>query len=359
MNAWLRELGIFNQRSHEKRIPEAAFRLSQRSDRALAAAPVGDGRLHFVGRARTRRRHACTTQRRASGLASDVAALLLRSASWPGTTPRSAGSAPPSIRSIVSGVRDKLRFLEVVGAFGPRAAAALRRCRDALAGVGRTNTNVDTVPTRGVGRRRARAMTAARHLDARRWHARRGHGIRRRSRTSSAVPRAQRRWHYAEKSSRSRRCASRGRATCSGIASWRSIPLARRRSTTSQCRVPRTGSQTELCRKSGRSSRTPTWSIFIYRDEYYNPETTERPGEADLIIAKHRNGGLGDVPLVFQNEYLRFMNRIADDAMSALRARHLRRLRLRRTTRRRARARPCRCRAQLDQPRAGRARSAR
>ena len=40
--------------------------------------------------------------------------------------------------------------------------------------------------------------------------------------------------------------------------------------------------------------------MFIYRDEYYNPETTERPGEAELIIAKHRNGaprrGPADLP---------------------------------------------------------------
>jgi replicative DNA helicase len=49
--------------------------------------------------------------------------------------------------------------------------------------------------------------------------------------------------------------------------------------------------------------------VFIYRDEYYNPDTTERPGEADLLIAKHRNGALGEVPLVFQNEFVRFMNR--------------------------------------------------
>ena len=33
--------------------------------------------------------------------------------------------------------------------------------------------------------------------------------------------------------------------------------------------------------------------MFIYRDEYYNDES-EREGIADLIISKHRNGGLGD-----------------------------------------------------------------
>ena len=41
--------------------------------------------------------------------------------------------------------------------------------------------------------------------------------------------------------------------------------------------------------------------FFLFRP------TTEKPGEADLIIAKHRNGGLGDIPLTFQNEYPRFL----------------------------------------------------
>ena len=36
--------------------------------------------------------------------------------------------------------------------------------------------------------------------------------------------------------------------------------------------------------------------MFIYREEYYDKES-ERPGEADIIIAKHRNGPVGDVVL--------------------------------------------------------------
>ena len=52
--------------------------------------------------------------------------------------------------------------------------------------------------------------------------------------------------------------------------------------------------------------------MFIYRDEYYNPEhsdhPSERPGEADLIIAKHRNGAIGEVSLSFQHEYPRFLS---------------------------------------------------
>jgi replicative DNA helicase len=60
-------------------------------------------------------------------------------------------------------------------------------------------------------------------------------------------------------------------------------------------------------RESGQIEQDADLVIFIYRDEYYNPETTDRPGEAELLIAKHRNGGLGEVPLTFQNEYPRFL----------------------------------------------------
>jgi replicative DNA helicase len=59
-------------------------------------------------------------------------------------------------------------------------------------------------------------------------------------------------------------------------------------------------------RESGQIEQDADLVMFIYRDEYYN-ENTDRPGEADLIIAKHRNGGLGDIPLTFQGEYPRFL----------------------------------------------------
>ncbi len=61
-------------------------------------------------------------------------------------------------------------------------------------------------------------------------------------------------------------------------------------------------------RESGQIEQDADLVMFIYRDEYYNKETTDRPGEAELIIAKHRNGGLGEVPLTFQSEYPRFLS---------------------------------------------------
>jgi replicative DNA helicase len=52
--------------------------------------------------------------------------------------------------------------------------------------------------------------------------------------------------------------------------------------------------------------------MFIYRDEYYDHES-EREGIADLIVSKHRNGGLGNVELAFQKEFPRFMSYAGDD----------------------------------------------
>jgi replicative DNA helicase len=48
--------------------------------------------------------------------------------------------------------------------------------------------------------------------------------------------------------------------------------------------------------------------VFIYRDEYYNKEESEHQGEAELLVAKHRNGPLGKVVLTFQEQYPKFMN---------------------------------------------------
>jgi replicative DNA helicase len=60
-------------------------------------------------------------------------------------------------------------------------------------------------------------------------------------------------------------------------------------------------------RESGAIEQDSDLVMFIYREEYYQPES-ERPGEADLIISKHRNGPVGDVVLTFQKQYPKFMN---------------------------------------------------
>jgi replicative DNA helicase len=60
-------------------------------------------------------------------------------------------------------------------------------------------------------------------------------------------------------------------------------------------------------RESGQIEQDSDLVMFIYRDEYYNKES-ERPGEADIIVAKHRNGPVGDVTLTFLARYPKFAN---------------------------------------------------
>jgi replicative DNA helicase len=58
-------------------------------------------------------------------------------------------------------------------------------------------------------------------------------------------------------------------------------------------------------RESGSIEQDSDLVMFIYRDEVYHPDTEAR-GEAELIIAKHRNGPTGKVNLAFMNQYTKF-----------------------------------------------------
>jgi replicative DNA helicase len=48
--------------------------------------------------------------------------------------------------------------------------------------------------------------------------------------------------------------------------------------------------------------------MFIYRDEYYNAETTERPNIAEINVAKHRNGPTGTIDLYWHGKLATFRN---------------------------------------------------
>ena len=60
-------------------------------------------------------------------------------------------------------------------------------------------------------------------------------------------------------------------------------------------------------RESGSLEQDADMVMFIYRDEYYNPDS-EKKGIAEIIVAKQRNGPTGIVELGFLKEYTRFVN---------------------------------------------------
>jgi replicative DNA helicase len=74
-------------------------------------------------------------------------------------------------------------------------------------------------------------------------------------------------------------------------------------------------------RDSGSIEQDADIVMFIYRDEYYrNAESEEdevekatNKGEAEIIIAKHRNGPVGTVKLLFQSNITKFKNPIKTD----------------------------------------------
>ncbi len=62
-----------------------------------------------------------------------------------------------------------------------------------------------------------------------------------------------------------------------------------------------------VAHNSGELEQVADLVIFIYREDYYNPET-EKKNLAEIIIAKHRNGPIGTVELFFHKEHSKFGN---------------------------------------------------
>ena len=60
-------------------------------------------------------------------------------------------------------------------------------------------------------------------------------------------------------------------------------------------------------RESGSLEQDADMVILIHREEAYNKDSP-RGGEADLIVAKHRNGQTRDIPVAFQGHRSRFQN---------------------------------------------------
>ena len=60
-------------------------------------------------------------------------------------------------------------------------------------------------------------------------------------------------------------------------------------------------------RESGSLEQDADIVMFLYREDYYDPDT-ENKNITDVIIAKHRNGPVDTIQLYFQKEFTRFGN---------------------------------------------------
>ena len=125
----LRELGIFGQRSYEKRIPASVFCLDHRSIAVLLKHLWATDGTIFARKPGTRGSSTICFSTNSRGLARDVAALLLRLGIVGRVREVAQGEHRPMFTVSVSGARDQTIFLERVEAFGPRREGAEKLAR--------------------------------------------------------------------------------------------------------------------------------------------------------------------------------------------------------------------------------------
>ena len=59
-------------------------------------------------------------------------------------------------------------------------------------------------------------------------------------------------------------------------------------------------------RESGSIEQDADVVIFLYREDYYKKEESQRPNECDVIVAKHRNGPTDTIVLTWVGKYMKF-----------------------------------------------------
>ncbi|MBI2712340.1 MAG: replicative DNA helicase [Bdellovibrio sp.] len=302
INKWLKDLGIFGQRSHDKHLPKEVFQLDNRQVGLLLQhlwATDGTISVRKPGQKGSHGIHFSTCSEK---LASDVAALLLRLGIVSRTQTVRSGKRIIVHMVWVRGSEAQTAFLDLVGAFGPRVSQAYK-LRAALQGI-ESNTNVDTLPVAVF--QRVKSLMRQQGISQRQMTAIRGTSYGGSSHFRFAPSREVIR-EYAEilnddplkKISESEIFWDRVVSiepcgeeevfdlTVPGPASWLADGI--------------------ISHNSGAIEQDADMVCFIYRDEVYNKETQDK-GIAELIVAKHRAGETDTIRLAWLPEYTLFAN---------------------------------------------------
>jgi replicative DNA helicase len=299
---WLKEQGIYNQRSHEKRLPAQVFQLAKSQIALLLRhlwATDGCIGMRKPGSNGAPRVYFATCS---PGLASDVAALLLRLGILSRRRRVCQASGRPVHTVDISGQENLVTFVEQVGGFGPRAGQ-IELLKAYLANR-RSNTNVDTLPKsvfRSVQGRMRGLGVSGRAMAELRGTAYGGIS------------------HFRFSPSRALIAEYSELLDDPQLAEWANCPLFWDRVVevapageveTFDLTVPSYHNWLAdgiTTHNSGAIEQDADMILLIYRDEVYNKDTPKK-GVAEIDLAKHRNGETGDIRLTFRGANSRFEN---------------------------------------------------
>ena len=292
---WLDQWGLHGRCSHEKFVPPPIFGL----DDDQVALFLGhlwatDGCIGVWDQGRV---HYASTSRR---MVDDVRLLLLRLGIR--STLRTVGGSPgrPGFQLSIDGRDDQMAFVDRIAVVGQRARGA-DALRAHLARI-RSNTNVDTVPA-AVWAHVGRAL-ASRRMSTRRIQAELGSAY-----CGSAIDR------YAPSRARLARVAEileddRLRCLASSDVFWDRVVEITPCGDAEVYDATVEGTHNFVANGitlHNSIEQDADVVMFIYRDDVYHTDSPDR-GQAEIIVAKHRNGPTGVCRLAFLEQFTRFAN---------------------------------------------------
>jgi replicative DNA helicase len=294
---WLDSFGLFGLRSHEKFIPDWVFSLPQRqlalflrhlwaTDGSVTVAKSGDVRIYFG-----------TTSEK---MARQLLVMLLRFGIVARLYAVGNSYGHPQWTVEVTGVKDELIFLDEIGTYGPRASSGVRvreRLQE-MAAIGR----FDTIPSE-VWERVREAMRE------------RSTNLHRLQLAVGTQSRGDLNNEICPSRSRLARIAevledSQLKAIAGSDVFWDKIASVERIGP--QPVYDATVLETHNFVANGTNLHNSIEQdadvvILLHREDAYERESP-RAGEADLIVAKHRNGPTATVTVAFQGHYSRFVD---------------------------------------------------
>ena len=303
VSTWLDQLGIWGLRSHEKRVPEQVFEQSATGIATfLRHLWSTDGCLRMTwGKSSRPAVYYATSSER---LASDVQSLLLRLEITATVKRTSQGDkGRPQYHVIVTGRDDVLRFAHRIGATTAAREAHLQEIVCFLDGR-EGNTNRDVIPQAvwdlHVQPAMREAAVSHRTLYAKIGTAYGGMTLLKQNLSRERDMRVAQATHSAEL-----------QTLASSDVYWDQIATIESDAVEEVFDLTVPGPHNFVANDiivHNSIEQDADVVMFIYRDDYYNPDSSERPNIAEINVAKHRNGPTGAIDLFWHGKLATFRN---------------------------------------------------